>query len=61
MTVLEATEEFPDRVRGKSMQAWGVREARELGVEEVLLETGAHITPTWRQYFPNGDEPGDIR
>ena len=60
VTVLEATEQFPDRVRGESMQAWGVREARELGVEDVLVEAGAHIAPTWRQYFPNGDEPRDI-
>ena len=60
MTVLEATEQFPDRVRGESMQAWGVHEARELGVEDVLLAAGAHVAPTWRQYFPNGDEPRDI-
>jgi len=26
----------------------------------VLLAAGAHVTPTWRQYFPNGDEPRDI-
>ena len=60
VTVLEATEQFPDRVRGESMQAWGVREARELGVEDVLLAAGAHVAPTWRQYFPNGDDPRDI-
>ena len=60
VTVLEATAEFPDRVRGESMQAWGVREARQLGVEDVLINAGAHIAPTWRQYFPNGDDPRDI-
>jgi len=60
VTVLEATVEFPDRVRGESMQAWGVSEARRLGVEELLMTAGAHITPTWRQYFPNGDDPRDI-
>jgi 2-polyprenyl-6-methoxyphenol hydroxylase-like FAD-dependent oxidoreductase len=60
VTVLEATEQFPDRVRGESMQPWGVHEARELGVEDVLMAAGAHVTPTWRQYFPNGDEPRDI-
>jgi menaquinone-9 beta-reductase len=58
--VLEATTEFPDRVRGESMQPWGVHEARRLGVEEVLLEAGAHTAPTWRQYFPHGDDPRDI-
>jgi menaquinone-9 beta-reductase len=60
VAVLEASTEFPDRVRGESMQAWGVREARQLGVEDVLLTAGAHITPTWRQYFPSGDGPRDI-
>ncbi len=60
VTVLEATVEFPDRVRGESMQAWGVKESRLLGVEEVLLAAGAHVTPTWRQYFPNGDDPRDL-
>jgi menaquinone-9 beta-reductase len=60
VTVLEASTVFPDRVRGESMQAWGVREARLLGVEDVLLAAGAHSAPTWRQYFPDGDDPRDI-
>jgi 2-polyprenyl-6-methoxyphenol hydroxylase-like FAD-dependent oxidoreductase len=60
VTVLEATVEFPDRVRGESMQAWGVRDARLLGVEDVLMAAGAHVTATWRQYFPSGDDPRDI-
>jgi 2-polyprenyl-6-methoxyphenol hydroxylase-like FAD-dependent oxidoreductase len=60
VTVLEATVEFPDRVRGESMQAWGVLEARRLGVEDVLMNAGAHVTTTWRQYFPSGDDPRDI-
>jgi 2-polyprenyl-6-methoxyphenol hydroxylase-like FAD-dependent oxidoreductase len=60
VTVLEATVEFVDRVRGESMQAWGVLEARQLGVEDLLMTAGAHITPTWRQYFPSGDDPRDI-
>jgi 2-polyprenyl-6-methoxyphenol hydroxylase-like FAD-dependent oxidoreductase len=60
VTVLEATVEFPDRVRGESMQPWGVSEARRLGVEDVLMAAGAHITPTWRQYFPNGEDPRDL-
>jgi 2-polyprenyl-6-methoxyphenol hydroxylase-like FAD-dependent oxidoreductase len=45
VTVLEATEEYRDRVRGEAMQAWGVKEARDLGVEQVLLDAGAHISP----------------
>src|SRR6516165_8047577 len=50
VTVLEATAEYPDRVRGESMQAWGVKEARDLGIEATLLEAGAHVTPIWKQY-----------
>lgn len=50
VTVLEASEEYRDRVRGESMVPWGVKEAREVGAEEVLLAAGARITPTWLQY-----------
>ena len=49
VTVLEASTEYEDRVRGESMHAWGVNEARELGVEPVLLEAGAHVAPVWKQ------------
>jgi 2-polyprenyl-6-methoxyphenol hydroxylase-like FAD-dependent oxidoreductase len=50
VTILEATDVFADRVRGESMQPWGVREARTLGVEQVLLDAGAHTTLEWRIY-----------
>ena len=60
VTVLEASTEFADRVRGESMQAWGVREARDLGVEQVLLDAGAHITPVWKQYMEGAGDVGDI-
>ncbi len=60
VTVLEATEEYQDRVRGESMQLWGRREARELGVEGVMLAAGAHITPVWKQYMEGFGETGDI-
>jgi 2-polyprenyl-6-methoxyphenol hydroxylase-like FAD-dependent oxidoreductase len=50
VVVLEATTEYQDRVRGESMQVWGVKEARELGVEETMLEAGGHVTPIWKQY-----------
>ena len=67
--MLEATTEFADRVRGESMQAWGVNEARDLGVEEVLLDAGAHIADVWKQYAegfasasaPDGMMVPDIR
>lgn len=60
VTVLEATTEFRDRVRGESMQVWGLQEARNLGVESVLLDAGAHIAPVWKQYSEGIGEAGDI-
>jgi 2-polyprenyl-6-methoxyphenol hydroxylase-like FAD-dependent oxidoreductase len=60
VTVLEASTEFADRVRGESMQAWGVKEARNLGVEQVLLDAGAHVTPVWKQYREGVGDVGDI-
>ena len=50
VVVLEASREFEDRVRGESMLPWGVAEARELGVEQTLLDAGGRVTPIWVQY-----------
>ncbi len=50
VTVLEATLDYEDRVRGETMVPWGVDEARTLGVEQVLLDAGAHVAPTWTRY-----------
>jgi 2-polyprenyl-6-methoxyphenol hydroxylase-like FAD-dependent oxidoreductase len=47
VTVLEASTEYVDRVRGESMQAWGVKEAQHLGVEPALMAAGAHLAPSW--------------
>lgn len=60
VTVLEASEEYEDRVRGESMHLWGVKEARTLGVEQVMLDAGAHIAPLWKQYMEGYGEAGDI-
>ena len=59
VVVLEASEAFEDRVRGETMQVWGVAEAQDLGVSDVLLGAGAHVAPVWRQYAPDA-EPADI-
>ena len=48
--VLEQTVEYEDRVRGESMLPWGVAEARALGVEQVMLDAGAHVAPLWMNY-----------
>jgi menaquinone-9 beta-reductase len=50
VTVLESSLEYPDRVRGESMQTWGVKEARNLGVEHFFINGGAHFSPVWKQY-----------
>jgi 2-polyprenyl-6-methoxyphenol hydroxylase-like FAD-dependent oxidoreductase len=60
VSVLEASTEYADRVRGESMQVWGVKEARELGVEQIMLAAGAHVTPVWKQYTEGAGEVGDI-
>jgi 2-polyprenyl-6-methoxyphenol hydroxylase-like FAD-dependent oxidoreductase len=60
VTVLEASEEYEDRVRGESMHVWGVKEARELGVESIMMDAGAHITPVWKQYDEHAGDAGDI-
>ena len=57
VTVLESSLEYQDRVRGEAMMPWGVKEARDLGVEQVLLDAGAHVAPAWMQYVEGLDEP----
>jgi menaquinone-9 beta-reductase len=58
--LLEASEVFEDRVRGEQMHTWGVHEARQLGVEQVLLDAGAHVAPLWRNYTEGVAEPFDM-
>jgi 2-polyprenyl-6-methoxyphenol hydroxylase-like FAD-dependent oxidoreductase len=60
VTILESSTQFVDRVRGESMMPWGVQEARDLGVEQVLLDAGAHVAPLWMQYDEGADEPAMI-
>ena len=48
--VLEQSEVYEDRVRGEAMVPWGVAEARQLGVEQVLLDAGARVSETWINY-----------
>jgi 2-polyprenyl-6-methoxyphenol hydroxylase-like FAD-dependent oxidoreductase len=60
VTVLEASTKYSDRVRGESMQTWGVAEARRLGVEQVLLDEGAHVSPLWKLYAEGVGEARDI-
>jgi hypothetical protein len=57
VTVLESSTEYEDRVLGESVMPLGVKEARNLGVEQVLLDAGAHVAPAWLQYVEGVGEP----
>src|ERR1700740_1130813 len=43
--VLEKETKFRDRVRGEAVAPWGVAEARDLGIADVLLQTCATEVP----------------
>ena len=43
--VLERETEFRDRVRGEALTPWGVAEAKELGIDGVLLKSCAREIP----------------
>lgn len=43
--VLERETGFKDRVRGEALVCWGVGEARELGIYELLKKTCGHDVP----------------
>jgi 2-polyprenyl-6-methoxyphenol hydroxylase-like FAD-dependent oxidoreductase len=60
VVVLEATERFTDKVRGESMMPWGVAEAEQLGVADVLRRAGAHTSTRWTRYGEGLCEPSQI-
>jgi 2-polyprenyl-6-methoxyphenol hydroxylase-like FAD-dependent oxidoreductase len=41
--VLEKSTQHIDKVRGESITPWGVAEALELGLHDILLDAGAHF------------------
>jgi menaquinone-9 beta-reductase len=51
--VLERETEFRDRVRGESLQPWGVAEARKLGVAEILKPAATQLR--WFEQILNGE------
>ncbi|HEY8216189.1 MAG TPA: FAD-dependent monooxygenase [Acidimicrobiia bacterium] len=55
VVVLEATDEYEDRVRGETMMPWGVAEARALGLEQPMLDAGAQTTAAWVGYHEGMD------
>lgn len=60
VVVLEATETFTDRVRGESLQPWGVAEAIHLDLLDVLVEAGARTVPLWEQHSLDGEPPREL-
>ncbi len=48
--IVERTTRFTDRVRGEFIFPWGVAEARELGVYDLLMRAGAHHPTYWTDY-----------
>jgi 2-polyprenyl-6-methoxyphenol hydroxylase-like FAD-dependent oxidoreductase len=50
--VLERETQFRDRVRGESLQPWGVAEAQQLGIAELLRPYAAELR--WFEQIVNG-------
>src|SRR5260221_2957994 len=50
--VLERETKFRDRVRGESLQPWGVAEAQRLGVAQLLQPLAAELR--WFDQIVNG-------
>lgn len=60
--VVERETQFKDRVRGEFMAPWGVAEARELGLDELLRSTCGHDLPYLNWYSgPLQAEQRDFR
>ncbi|HKB09759.1 MAG TPA: FAD-dependent monooxygenase [Vicinamibacterales bacterium] len=49
--VVEREHRFKDRVRGEWLAPWGLAEARELGIHDLLLSTCGHRLPGWDTYL----------
>jgi 2-polyprenyl-6-methoxyphenol hydroxylase-like FAD-dependent oxidoreductase len=54
---LERQLEYRDQVRGEILWPWGVRAARMLGVERVLLDAGARVVPRFDFYDEGTPDP----
>jgi 2-polyprenyl-6-methoxyphenol hydroxylase-like FAD-dependent oxidoreductase len=45
--VVERETRFKDRVRGEWLAPWGVAEAKDLGIYEILMQEGGGYHPVW--------------
>jgi menaquinone-9 beta-reductase len=57
--IVEREKTFKDRVRGEGMLPWGVAEARALGIDGLLRDSGAREVRWWKRYL--GPMPRDSR
>ncbi|MGH7899577.1 MAG: FAD-dependent oxidoreductase, partial [Candidatus Binatia bacterium] len=48
--VIERETHFKDRVRGEALAPWGVAEAKQLGVYDLLRDGGGHMIRTMRLF-----------
>src|SRR5438552_13275296 len=55
--VLERQREYRDHVRGEILWPWGVRTARLLGLESMLLDAGALVVGWLDTYDEGADGP----
>src|SRR2546426_446370 len=44
VVVLEQEEKFRDRVRGEFMKPWGVADAQQLGIQDLLQRCGCYVS-----------------
>jgi 2-polyprenyl-6-methoxyphenol hydroxylase-like FAD-dependent oxidoreductase len=58
VVILEAQEAYRDKIRGETIQPWGVREVVALGLEETLLSAGGEYTDALVPYDEN-NEPAE--
>ena len=54
---LERQPEYGDHVRGEILWPWGVRVARRLNLERLLLDAGAKVVPRLDLYDEGSAEP----
>lgn len=53
--ILESQESYRDKIRGETIQPWGVREVVSLGLEETLLGAEGEYTDVLIPYDENND------
>ncbi len=46
--VVERETQFKDRVRGEALAPWGVAEAQQLGLFDLLRERWGHMLKYWK-------------